>query len=66
MDIVILIGIIITGIGFVINVANTRVKYGWFTHYQSRNRPLNYISFLLIVIGLAIIIGKAYLNGQLN
>ncbi|MDV0429814.1 hypothetical protein RXV91_02815 [Lactiplantibacillus sp. DA1] len=66
MDLMIVIGSIITGIGIIINVANTRVKYGWFTHYQSKSRPLNYVSLLLIVIGLVIIIGKSYLNGQLN
>ena len=66
MDLMIAIGGLITGIGIIINVANTRIKYGWFTHYQSKNRSLNYVSLLLIAIGLIIIIGKAYLNGQLN
>ncbi|AVW10337.1 hypothetical protein [Lactiplantibacillus paraplantarum] len=66
MDLIIVIGSIIAGIGIIINVANTRVKYGWFTHYQSRSRPLNYVSLLLIIIGLIIVISKAYLNGQLN
>lgn len=60
MDFIIAIG------GLIINVFNTRIKYGWFTHYQSKSRPLNYVSLLLIIIGLIIIIGKAYLNGQLN
>lgn len=63
MDFIIAIGGLITGIGLIINVF---IKYGWFTHYQSKSRPLNYVSLLLIIIGLIIIIGKAYLNGQLN
>lgn len=66
MDFIIAIGGLITGIGLIINVFNTRIKYGWFTHYHSKSRPLNYVSLLLIIIGLIIIIGKAYLNGQLN
>lgn len=66
MDFIIAIGGLITGIGLIINVFNTRIKYGWFTYYQSKSRPLNYVSLLLIIIGLIIIIGKAYLNGQLN
>ncbi|GFE99975.1 hypothetical protein [Lactiplantibacillus plantarum] len=66
MDFIIAIGGLVTGIGLIINVFNTRIKYGWCTHYQSKSRPLNYVSLLLIIIGLIIIIGKAYLNGQLN
>ena len=55
MDFIIAIGGLITGIGLIINVFNTRIKYGWFTHYQSKSRPLNYVSLLLIIIGLIII-----------
>ncbi|XKL31606.1 hypothetical protein P4B09_13040 [Lactiplantibacillus plantarum] len=51
MDFIIAIGGLITGIGLIINVFNTRIKYGWFTHYQSKSRPLNYVSLLLIIIG---------------
>ena len=43
MDFIIAIGGLITGIGLIINVFNTRIKYGWFTHYQSKSRPLNYV-----------------------
>lgn len=66
MDIIILIGSIIFGIGILIYVLNTKVRYGFFTHYQSRNKGLAWISALLIIIGLGIIIVKAYLNGQLG
>lgn len=48
MDFIIAIGGLITGIGLIINVFNTRIKYGWFTHYQSKSRPLNYVSLLLM------------------
>lgn len=66
MDIIILIGSIISGIGVIISAFNTKIRYGFFTHYESKNKGLSWISFILIIIGLGIIILKAYLNGQLS
>lgn len=63
MDFIIVIGGFIIGIGFIINVFNIWIKYGWFIYYQSKSCLFNYVSLLLIIIGLIIIIGKVYLNG---
>lgn len=66
MDYIILFGAILFGIGLVISILNTRGSYGFFTRYRSKNRSWQIISIILIIIGLLIIIGKAYLNGQLS
>lgn len=66
MDFIILFGAILFGIGLVISILNTRVSYGFFKRYRSKNRTWQIISIILIIIGLLIIIGKAYLNGQLS
>lgn len=66
MDFIILFGAILFGIGLVISILNTHVSYGFFTRYRSKNRSWQIISIILIIIGLLIIIGKAYLNGQLS
>ncbi|WP_288530721.1 hypothetical protein [uncultured Secundilactobacillus sp.] len=66
MDTVIIIGVIIFAIGVLIAIGNSRISYGFFTHYGVANQGLAWISVLLIVIGLAIVIGKAYLNGQIG
>lgn len=66
MDIVILIGAVIFGIGLLITALNTKIRYGWFTHYENRNNGLSWIGILLIILGLGIILLKAYLNGQFN
>ena len=66
MDPIILIGCILFGISILIFMINTRVNYGFFTRYRSRSKGWLVISTLLLIIGLAIIALKAYLNGQLN
>lgn len=66
MDLIILIGAIIFGIGLAITALNTKVHYGFFTHYERRNKSVGWLGMLLIVIGLGTIILKAFLNGQLN
>ena len=46
---------------------NTRVRYGFvLRRYESRNVGWLFISTLLLIIGLGMIIIKAYLNGQLS
>ena len=66
-DPVILLGSVLFGISMIIFMLNTRVRYGLlFRRYESRNKGWLVVSTLLLIIGLAIIILKAYMNGQLG
>lgn len=49
-----------------ISAFNTKIRYGFFTHYDSRSKGLGWLAILLIIIGLGIVLLKAYLNGQLG
>jgi len=64
MDIVIVIGGALFVLGMLIAAVNTRIDYGFFTHYRSVNRGVNLIAILLIIIGLGIVILKFMANGQ--
>lgn len=66
-DPVILLGSVLFGISMIIFMLNTRVRYGFvLRRYESRNVEWLFISTLLLIIGLGMIIIKAYLNGQLS
>ncbi len=66
-DSVILLGSVLFGISMIIFMLNTRVRYGFvLRRYESRSTGWLFISILLLIIGLGIIIIKAYLNGQLG
>lgn len=62
-----LLGSVLFGISMIIFMLNTRVRYGFvLRRYESRNVGWLFISTLLLIIGLGMIIIKAYLNGQLS
>jgi hypothetical protein len=66
-DPVILLGSVLFGISMIIFMLNTRVRHGFvLRRYESRNVGWLFISTLLLIIGLGMIIIKAYLNGQLS
>ena len=66
-DPVILLGSLLFGISMLIFMLNTRVRYGFvLRRYESRSTGWLFISIFLLIIGLGMIIIKAYLNGQLS
>lgn len=68
MDYTILIGIIIAGLGLLLLMITTKFVWGWNWGYPYRttNKPLAFLGWVLLIIGLAIILVKAKANGQLG
>lgn len=68
MDKLMLLGIIITGIGIIINV--TAVGFNpiptFFGRYRIKSWSRFLVSMLLIIVGIAIVVLKAMSNGQLQ
>lgn len=64
MDIIIVIGAVIFGIGVLTLAFNTKIRYGLVTRYTRRNKGVGWLGILLMLIGLVIILLKIYLNGQ--
>lgn len=64
MDNIILIGSVIFAIGVIINILNA--KWSWKTGEYTRvkNRKVALIGWLFLLIGILIIVLKAYANGQ--
>lgn len=59
-------GIAVAGIGVLLLAFTTKWQGGWGYPYRTTNKPLARLGWLLLLIGLAILIGMAYLNGQLG
>lgn len=66
MDFVILLGIIITVLGAIVMMLTPREPMWGYSVYRSKNPAMSALAVFLIILGLAIIIVKAWLNGQLG
>ena len=65
MKIIMLLGIVLFVIGLLIQMITAKWSWWTFDYTSSHNKPLSFIGWILITIGLGLVILTAYLNGQL-
>ncbi|CAH0418101.1 hypothetical protein [Periweissella ghanensis] len=65
MDFIILLGIIIIVLGVLVMMVTPRERT-WGSVYRSKNPAMAATAVILIIIGLVIVILKAWLNGQVS
>ncbi|KRL85576.1 hypothetical protein FC50_GL001749 [Lacticaseibacillus pantheris DSM 15945 = JCM 12539 = NBRC 106106] len=53
-------------VGMIIVALNTRMRYGFFTHYESHIPGLTVVGVIMVIVGLAMAIITAWANGQLG
>lgn len=66
MDIIILVGSVIALLGLMLMVVNSKWDKKRAGYYKTKNKSISRVSIILIIMGLAIVIFRAYLNGQLG
>ncbi|MHA3066620.1 hypothetical protein [Lacticaseibacillus saniviri] len=65
MQFIMYLGIAVAAIGLLISAATTRWVNGW-VHYATTNRPLAFLGWLLLIIGIAMLVLPLILNGTLK
>lgn len=63
MDIIRIMGLVIFGIGIIIEIANTKWQWPfWKYTLESRNKKLAILSNVLIILGFLLVIFRVYMN----
>ena len=63
-NIIMYTGLGITIIGLLLLVSTTNWVNGWFINYKTTNRPLAFVGWILLLLGLAVFILPLYLSGR--
>ena len=63
-NIIMYTGLGITIIGLLLLVFTIKWVNGWFINYKTTNRPLAFVGWILLLLGLAVFILPLYLSGR--
>lgn len=63
-NIIMYTGLGITIIDLLLLVSTTKWVNGWFINYKTTNRPLAFVGWILLLLGLAVFILPLYLSGR--
>lgn len=66
MQIVMVGGIAVAAIGLLLIAATSRWVKSWGNQYRTTNRPLAFVGWFALVVGLTVVILTAVANGQLG